>query len=1017
MKLNIVVRIFAAIALIFIAVTTLLPNDSALRSIASPITNLINPADVKTRLSFIHNRYRLKPDGRMLDAVGEIHNFLTKANKHQTEILMTDDGWDVRYGNEVVGSLPDLPNFDDYHTLLKQWAQKIITANNIEFTSSTPTTPTISPTTYNINRLLKSLQDTGIAWEKGNHNPELLAQALDSYTILAMLFIDSMEAYDVLSSRPLAFLILTQIADKKPHIREETLVAQTLGYTNHAYNLASKLSEEDPTRWYVENRVNDLRDAARAAQPSQEVLLYTLLTMAAEDKGDEELFELIRERFNDNTSLFPALKAVTMQHDFEITRELPFFLRYMLYQPLASEAENQTKEERKASSIVSAVIAGILNNEEFLPDVVLDFVNKILLSFNYDVDGFEQHISETTTQNAIGFITPEYYTAFFMAPFYSSFYIEARHDLYSLASLPELQKLINKLRNSKNDFSNSFAELLDTINGMNETKIVNSTRLRNALNNSPLVGHLPLQMLYNKAAELYAFDNLELFDIAYILAQKLDSRPKTRESFAWILYERIYDLKMAEYYFRGELALTQKTNIRTALTVATMSGNAADIKESLLLPNLSNSDRRNLFRKLRYANLPKEEVRELFTKEIELNPNDWETRYSYLNFLSDQKDYPAIISNAQSWIKQNPKDQGFPFILSNLKIATAYYNMGNFEEALKILRPIVPSGQGGVLNRTALTLGHLGRPMEAESMFRMAINRYPNALYIIQGQMGFFWQQHRYTEAANSFKGMIALSFENEDLKESAKLFVDALGNNEANAQKAFEALAQAGIHPERQNALANHIRDENPKLAFVLRKYIMNQVQEIARVFILIDAYNDLEKAQKKQYALAWLKQNVPQQLLNKMSMPIYEKRQYSLLWTFINPPNPNDSPEYVWLLRTAASAMEGFTDGKKDILLKHYQSLTSLSDYDNMARYILGLEKLETIYPLAERSNKKLGEVAYFIAVKFISDRNYADAQDWLMLSLSSGYKGNRENAWAMHSLNRLISSGKFLGSQDIE
>jgi len=72
---------------------------------------------------FLTDAYRLQPDKRFLLAVAEVHAFFSGQQRENVSTTFQDGQWNIHYRNELVGTLPELPDFKDIMGLLSQWVK------------------------------------------------------------------------------------------------------------------------------------------------------------------------------------------------------------------------------------------------------------------------------------------------------------------------------------------------------------------------------------------------------------------------------------------------------------------------------------------------------------------------------------------------------------------------------------------------------------------------------------------------------------------------------------------------------------------------------------------------------------------------------------------------------------------------------------------------------------------------------------------------------------------------------
>jgi len=70
----------------------------------------------------LHAAYRLQPDRRCLTAFAEVQAWLGGRDPLPVSATFAQDAWRIEIAGEGVGTLPELPDFDDCMKALEKWA-------------------------------------------------------------------------------------------------------------------------------------------------------------------------------------------------------------------------------------------------------------------------------------------------------------------------------------------------------------------------------------------------------------------------------------------------------------------------------------------------------------------------------------------------------------------------------------------------------------------------------------------------------------------------------------------------------------------------------------------------------------------------------------------------------------------------------------------------------------------------------------------------------------------------------
>src|SRR5437879_8190243 len=73
----------------------------------------------------LHAAYRLQPDRRCLTAFAEVQAWLGGRDPLPVSATFAQDAWRIEIAGEGVGTLPEMPDFDDCMKALEKWAEVV----------------------------------------------------------------------------------------------------------------------------------------------------------------------------------------------------------------------------------------------------------------------------------------------------------------------------------------------------------------------------------------------------------------------------------------------------------------------------------------------------------------------------------------------------------------------------------------------------------------------------------------------------------------------------------------------------------------------------------------------------------------------------------------------------------------------------------------------------------------------------------------------------------------------------
>jgi len=206
------------------------------------------PADLP---ALVRDRYRLRPDRRLLKALVEVERLRTGAAPAPVKAEYQDRRWRILLGGEEVGVLSEFPTLEEGTGLLARRAGR--------------TAPKSDPAS-----LREALAPLGGA----------AGSTASGLAWLSTITVDQLEQADALLAQAWAWLAIERDAES------EALVARALGYEAAAAKAGAKLAEDDPVRLYTAGDEPGLA-ALCAGRPADRRCHYLRLALLAERKQDE----------------------------------------------------------------------------------------------------------------------------------------------------------------------------------------------------------------------------------------------------------------------------------------------------------------------------------------------------------------------------------------------------------------------------------------------------------------------------------------------------------------------------------------------------------------------------------------------------------------------------------------------------------------------------------------------------------------------------------------------------------
>jgi hypothetical protein len=179
-----------------------------------------------------------------------------------------------------------------------------------------------------------------------------------------------------------------------------------------------------------------------------------------------------------------------------------------------------------------------------------------------------------------------------------------------------------------------------------------------------------------------------------------------------------------------------------------------------------------------------------------------------------------------------------------------------------------------------------------------------------------------------------------------------------------------------------------------------------IEKLVFLVESYSYLRTYKTKEEAIAWLREAIPPQMVNPLSMISYDLKQFDLLWEF----NPTHAAgeDFFWVMR-AAALLENPNDPHRQEVVNYY-SRSGKGDNFIIGRFLMGLATEKDVLATATDTRKRC-EVSHYIGLKALKEGRYQDASDWFRISVETGLMNVGEYRWSYDTLYNWYRTGKTL------
>ncbi|MEJ2639556.1 MAG: tetratricopeptide repeat protein, partial [Desulfosarcinaceae bacterium] len=407
-----------------------------------------------------------------------------------------------------------------------------------------------------------------------------------------------------------------------------------------------------------------------------------------------------------------------------------------------------------------------------------------------------------------------------------------------------------------------------------------------------------------------------------------------------------------------------------------------------------------------YAEQPEPEFKakavNLYDRALKLAPTRTHLWRSKVKVLRELKRYQAAAETLERWLVAYGRGDLTETIM-RARLARVYLDMGLPQKALTVIEPTKDSYQAAAMITLARAYEAVGRIMEAEEMFKKAIERYPTVASVLADRAGFFWRQKRFAEAADCVATGRRLVGPNSRWYFDA--FMEALG--QASLERITEAIeALRGSGADGWDTMALALRyEQSGKPDLALAMIDQAPISNAADTFQAQVTKSEIVRRLRGEAAAAEI---LAPYLKAPMSgghvMYFFQEGMYSILMGGLGDPDvyPRKHREFVWLMKlmcwlACAPAEDADTAAA---LQQHYRG-ESADHYHAIGRYLLGTLSREMLLKRI-MTPKQVCEVAYYLGFAERLAGDFDTAANWYQICLETGLQRNGEYHWALNELN---------------
>ncbi|HEY7162531.1 MAG TPA: hypothetical protein VH815_14790, partial [Acidobacteriota bacterium] len=600
------------------------------------------------------------------------------------------------------------------------------------------------------------------------------------------------------------------------------------------------------------------------------------------------------------------------------------------------------------------------------------------------IDRFEKGISEQAEKKNGPFLTSTEYSSYYRNYFYSALYIQCLFYMDELSSVQEVTELSNDLKKASpnpyiTNFQKWYGHLAESKQGAQD--------LQPLLHDFQDLSNFGARILFRTMERVTPRSEQNdpgVYAAVKALVSRMDTRVRHRYFLADLMRDELRDLKQQENLCSSIFRDDVSDESEAVTWCAQYTGNTDVLIGLLNSPQFKISKKGRILRYLRFRNdVDAGNLDDQFRKAIKENPENWDIRGEYVEFLRQKQRNTETIDVIKEWLQTHDDSDGFDYLFAIRELGEGYYLDGKYEEGWKVVEPEVSSYQAGVMIQGFFLLHKLGREQESLKLAHETLERYPDDIKVLLDLDEVLWRLGKYPDAAqeiHSFGYPITTSEWCYDVAEKfATVFKD---------QSKDEVIAALGPLIDNQapgiffRCASENLGDAG-KYDLAYEVSMKANEHGLADMGMFVSTYKYVRESKGKDEALQWARSVQIQEKYSDLSLVMFDYNEPELLWDLIQNPEQTPEPSVVWLMRAATSVRAGTgNDLNHDKLIEYYQNPKD-EFYHKIGRYLLEFTTEQEILNDAGNDLKKRNLVSYMIGLKAQSNRNYSDAVDWYRIS----------------------------------
>ncbi len=954
----------------------------------------VNEVPASQMRAAMRARFRLHPDRRFLLAVADAHHTLTGEPLSVVHARRDDGKWVVAYKGREVGTLPDVPTYENGQALVDAWIAQLAKDRKAGTPSNADSTSIIVTqliADYSPGRLFEALRLIDQRWsDEKTRNPALLAPAARALVGLVMQGVDRAESGDVLSAHALAYVSLARSLSGDRVSDADALLASLMGYREASGKLASSLASNDPVKLLVaENLAGLARVATDSASSRLAKLAYLrAVSNAGRHKDWKNAVAALHVDLRRDAEL---ASTGLLLDDFSLSAGLPYVIERALVERLDPAASGLATTGGARVRLASYPALAPEEDGRLSPATTLPRLDARVRGLAPALRG-----PALDTSVFASFHRTLLHSAYLS---YGLFHLEIRSDFPAAV---DFARRFEGLDSTTTDgqLGAWYARLANAYaTGADRMTLIDDLARYRALSGAVL------ERTFDAMNERVRPADPRRARMARLLGERFDTRPSARARYALVARDELLDPVLVARLYGERGASLVHENPRMAVWLAATYRDTAALRAIVNDASAKSWARANALSWLADdVHLSFDEQQREIQEIIAADPREWGLREQYIALLIGQKDYAAAEQVAKDYIRLGRADEPFSLIAAHVSIGNTLIAQERYREAYAVLRPAIETGQGGAMTSGVRALALGGRLAEALELADELVDRYPENAPSRAARMEVWWRQ------GNS--DAIAQELRQHDWIRSdfvVESFIAAYGSDVQAAGRAAFALANAGVPADKLVVLGRAAFDAGrPDLAFELASRGTDP-NPMAAMYQTILASHYLAEARGQDIAIDWLRERLPMPLNDDLAFFLVDVGHDELLWAW-TADDSRDEGRYTWLMRALVAVRSGLARSPhRQELLAHYAA-ASTNPYHTMGRFLVGLEREDAMLALATSIHRK-AEVSFYLGARARAEGRIADAVDWCRVVVETAQMRDGEYYWAIRELAELSGDPRGL------